>query len=140
MKDKILHSLSKLDVANDDHWTTDGLPRLDIVNEIVGEAVTRADISEHAGAFTRKNSVIVEADVEADVGVNKDLSNEELCEQELCEARKYMGEAQERLRKANASMDVIIRKREDEAAGRTTANDIKAYQKSEQLKRIKSIR
>lgn len=49
--DQILEALSKLDPANNDHWTQDGSPRLGAV----GEGVTRKDIIDVAPLFNRKS-------------------------------------------------------------------------------------
>lgn len=37
-------ALSKLDSDNDDHWTQEGLPRLDVLKTMTGQSVTRSDI------------------------------------------------------------------------------------------------
>lgn len=59
MKEKILDALKKLDPANEDHWTSDGLPRLDVVNtHMEGAQVTRQQITEVAKGFTQKNPTL----------------------------------------------------------------------------------
>jgi hypothetical protein len=51
---KILEALSKLDVNNSNHWTADGLPRLDTVKMLAGDqALTREAISLAAPGFSR---------------------------------------------------------------------------------------
>jgi hypothetical protein len=40
----ITEALHKLDPANDSHWTTDGLPVLDVVSKLVGKTVTRDEL------------------------------------------------------------------------------------------------
>lgn len=57
-------------------------------------------------------------------------------EAELDAARIALHKAQERLKEATTAMDVVIRKREQEAASYTSAHAIKAYQKSQQAQRI----
>lgn len=47
-------ALKALDPANDDHWTSDGLPRVDVITGLVGQAVTRADITGLAPGLTRE--------------------------------------------------------------------------------------
>lgn len=42
----IREALKGLDPANDDHWTSDGLPRVDVVAEAVGAPVTRKQITD----------------------------------------------------------------------------------------------
>lgn len=57
MKDKILEALSQLDPLNDDHWTTDGAPRMDAIEAIVGDkSITRKDIVNAAPDFNREKA------------------------------------------------------------------------------------
>jgi hypothetical protein len=58
MSSKLLEALRKLDTTNDDHWTQDGLPRLDVLKTMTGENVTRSDIANVAKSFNRFNAVI----------------------------------------------------------------------------------
>lgn len=53
---KLLDVLKGLDVDNVNHWTSDGQPRLDVIKELVGEDISRADIKEIAPKFCRKNT------------------------------------------------------------------------------------
>ena len=48
-------ALAKLDTANNDHWTSDGAPRLEAVNKHLPAPVTRKDLNELAPSFTRDN-------------------------------------------------------------------------------------
>lgn len=72
--DDIKAALAKLDPANDEHWTTDGLPRLDAVEAMVGSAVSRKDITNAAPEFTRgvAQSVVDEARDEETAGPTDD--------------------------------------------------------------------
>ncbi len=49
LKDALL-SLQK---DNDDHWTSDGAPRLDVLKELVGHDVTREDVTNEMPEFNR---------------------------------------------------------------------------------------
>jgi hypothetical protein len=54
MQEKILEVLRKMDVANDNHWTADGQPRLDTVKMLAGNpAITRELVEAAAPGFTR---------------------------------------------------------------------------------------
>lgn len=56
MSEKIQEALSKLDVANDNHWTADGLPRLDTVKMFANDpAITRDALT---AAFPDRKSVV----------------------------------------------------------------------------------
>lgn len=60
MKD-LRTALTELDVENDNHWTTEGLPKLDVLKFIMGVGnVSRADVDAVAPVFTRTNLVIPE--------------------------------------------------------------------------------
>lgn len=56
LKTAIIAALGSLDVDNDEHWTTDGLPRMDTIEDIVKQDLTRADITAAAKGFNRKNT------------------------------------------------------------------------------------
>lgn len=166
MLDKIKEALAKLDVNNDDHWTGDGLPRLDVMKDLLGEAVTRADVTSAVKGFSRKTPEALNPEPTIDEGNNPESTgsgevvvdegevvaesetveeveevsdNEEaLIEKELEEATKVLQAAQKRHRDAVAAMDVVIAQREAKAAGRTTAHDIKEYQKSQAMQRARA--
>lgn len=57
-KQKLIEALKKLDSANDNHWTTDGKPKVDTVKFLAGGTVTREDIDAVAPDFTRDNRVV----------------------------------------------------------------------------------
>lgn len=53
-QDRVLAAVKSLDPSNDEHWTTDGRPRVDVVAEMAGmPQLTRADIVEVAPDFKR---------------------------------------------------------------------------------------
>ena len=55
--DKVIESLKKLDVNNDNHWTADGLPRLDTIRMIAADAsLTREKLDAIAPGFNRANA------------------------------------------------------------------------------------
>lgn len=59
MKEKIIETLLKLDPTNDNQWTQDGLPKVDVLKFLSGgETWTRDQISEAAPGFTRSNPII----------------------------------------------------------------------------------
>jgi len=49
----IADAVGKLDPANDEHWTEDGLPRVDAVTKLVGRPVVRREVTEAAPKATR---------------------------------------------------------------------------------------
>lgn len=53
---KLDEALAKLDAKNDEHWTADGLPRMDVVHELTGDSnLTRADLNKRAAKFNRES-------------------------------------------------------------------------------------
>lgn len=55
---KIREALSQLDVANDNHWTADGLPRLDTVKMLAADqSITREHVNAALPGFTRSGVV-----------------------------------------------------------------------------------
>lgn len=54
MKEKIAAALAKLDVANDNHWTAEGLPRVETVRMLASDpSIQRETISTEFPDFTR---------------------------------------------------------------------------------------
>lgn len=78
----IIEALSALDPAEADDWTKDGLPKTEAVSDLVGEPVTRAQITEAAPNFTKDNPVLEvtspEPEVPAEPGTDpEDASNDD---------------------------------------------------------------
>jgi len=65
MKEALIHALKALDTGNDDHWTADGLPKIEALGL---EGIKRKDVTEVAPQFNRAHPVI---DVPADVAEKK---------------------------------------------------------------------
>jgi hypothetical protein len=49
-------ALKTLDPANDEHWTSGGLPRMETLEALVGKELTRADVEEAAPDLKRSNA------------------------------------------------------------------------------------
>lgn len=49
----IEQAISQLDPANDEHYTMDGDPRVDVVSEMVGKSVSRQEITAAAPMYSR---------------------------------------------------------------------------------------
>lgn len=52
----IRDALGMLDTIDDEVWTSDGLPKIDAVKDLLGRPVTRQEIVDAAPKFTRQNS------------------------------------------------------------------------------------
>lgn len=51
-------ALKGLDVSDDNAWTADGLPRVEVVSRLIGEPITRGDLSKAFPGFTRTSPVL----------------------------------------------------------------------------------
>lgn len=60
----MLKALAKLDPSNDDHWTADGAPRIEVVENYLEAKTSRKEIIAAAPTFTRE---IAAADVQPTV-------------------------------------------------------------------------
>ena len=153
---KILEALSKLDVANDNHWTGDGLPRIDTVRMLASNpGIGRDDITKEAPDFSRQNAVIptsaptvikaVEPAVAApqkvateEVVVEQVEKPEDLDEQiavlreKLEEANQYLSKATEYRAKVQNELDDLINLKESSTGGQCTMTAIQCYLKSQQ--------
>jgi hypothetical protein len=59
MSEKIVGALRQLDAGNDNHWTEDGLPRLDTVKLMAGDQkITREQCTAAAPGFSRATPTI----------------------------------------------------------------------------------
>src|SRR3954462_11774402 len=58
MFEKILSALKQLDPVKDEHWTSDGAPRIDVIKQLTGEmSITRESIVAVAPTFNRTSAV-----------------------------------------------------------------------------------
>ena len=58
----IKEALASLDALDDEQWTQDGAPKTDVVSELVGHKVSRAEIIDAAPKFSRENMVVEDDD------------------------------------------------------------------------------
>lgn len=121
----IRDALARLDPATDDHWTTDGLPRLDVLRTFLGADASRADVTKAAPEFSRANLALPEAPA-AQEAVQESL--EEVPLEELQEALSAAVAAREK-----AALDIVriqdaigAAAQKAEAEG-TVENPIQAY-------------
>lgn len=74
-------SLDKLDPANEEHWTSDGLPRLDVLKKMSGNVnLTRKQVTDADPSFTRASVLeaekVEEATDEAKLEIVADILEE----------------------------------------------------------------
>jgi hypothetical protein len=154
MSEKIKAALTALDPKNDAHWTTDGLPRLDVMKELLGENVTREALSSVAKGFTRTSPVIETpapwapaapiATPEVATAKLGDATTEEadaaeaaesLVLEELEEAKKVHEKSRLRLQLALKAYDTIVDHKEQDAKSSGGMTDIQLFQKAQAKER-----
>jgi hypothetical protein len=155
MSNSLIEVLKSLDPMDDDHWTGDGLPRLDVLKSRFGGVVTRDEINESFPGFSRTKAseqvdpgngeanLPVEGDTLEEVVLDKNgdgvVSELEQAQADTEAARKSMDEAAEILKAKNEALDKIVVK----SAGNqkiSQAENIKAFQASQNLQRAKAAK
>ena len=68
---ELKEAIASLDPRNDDHWTEQGLPRMEVIKELTGSHFSRKEITEAAPLVTRERllageSTAVNQDPDAD--------------------------------------------------------------------------
>ena len=64
----IKEALMSMDALDDEQWTGDGAPKVDVVSEVVGEKVTRQQILDLAPEFSQSNMVIASEEEQPEGG------------------------------------------------------------------------
>jgi len=143
MKEKIIEALKQLDLENDDHFTNDGSPRIDVVVELSGvKGLKRGDITGAAPAFSRDNPVFEitdekedEVTVEEETEDGDDLQALEIkaqkAEDVLKEAQAKALEAEKAVLEAQRARDAIIEAREAERPVHENQQNIMNYLESQ---------
>jgi hypothetical protein len=119
-QEDIIKALIQLDSGNDEHWTDDGLPRVDIVQKLLKDPdVRRKDINDAKPGFSRAvpgqttepedvlpgEPETFEPTAEAEKDDTSFLDDNELDQEELqALMRKRCTQAEERLAKARAAV------------------------------------
>lgn len=149
---KIKDALAKLDPQNDNHWTSDGLPRIDTIRMFASDpSISRELITAEAPDFSRSNPVI--PGMEAVAAVVTDSSDtadnvvsgegsiltaaeydEKIAEAQakLQDAINILNAAQGDVNEAQNELDAIINEKYDVGVGDTNADIIQGYLASQQ--------
>ena len=81
----IKEALASLDALDDEQWTQDGAPKTDVVSELVGHKVSRAEIIEAAPKFSREN-MVVEDETDGDEKETETETEETVLDNSVLEA------------------------------------------------------
>jgi hypothetical protein len=150
----ILQALKLLKTEDDGHWTADGLPRLDVIGDIVqNKALTRDDVTRAAPTFTRDNPTtkvtkapqeqsilnipdsITPGETQPEVVVVdlEQLENElEIAKKELEEIQLIIDEAQKNYMTIKQKIDALIESRENNKDPYANQKAITEYLKTQQ--------
>lgn len=115
----ITEALALLDHENDDHWTTEGLPRMDAIVDLTGDAsIKRKDVTDAAPEFNRESAAAVAEELDEDVDetveeeeereLDEDETEEEEPEDELVESDDDASEEHEQEEEAALGEGVSI--------------------------------
>lgn len=159
MNEKIVAALKQLDVANDAHWTGDGLPKLENVRMLAGDfALSREAVTNALPGFSRATPNVVQPApvkltpivplggsnatpaTDSDAGGSTSQTQSEGAQAKLAEALEA---AKQRLSvasaakaktdqehaKATAEVDALITKLEESGTGETFQTQFAAYKK-----------
>jgi len=132
---KILEALSKLDTNNDNHWTADGLPRIETVRMLSGDqSITREQITAEAPDFSRSLAVVPGAEVanqepavESATEVVDYSEAIEKAQAEVARLTEIRNEVDSALAKATKNLDDLIDLQNAEGPVETTDTAIQGY-------------
>lgn len=143
---KVVEALGKLDPSNDNHWTSDGLPRIDTVRMFAGnQALTREAITAAIPNFSRQiaaaamgKPLVAQATAPVDEAAPvvaapvvsekpKSSSNLEEAQAKLQAALTARNEANAKVQEAQDAVDVIINEQYAHGAQDETAVAIRGY-------------
>lgn len=149
MSAKLYKALADLDPENDDHWTDEGLPRLDVLSDFVGQPVTRVQVKEATKNFTRAHPTL-EDNYKEIRGIQENLDEEseekEFSPKSLEKAKDKLGKVRDKLN--DAQRDFMAAQREVDAeilrfevhnmGSRPAADNVRRYQQSQAEQRNSS--
>lgn len=141
----LLDALKKLNPEDNNDWTDEGLPRLDVVNALYGRNVTRAELKKAAPGFSRHNFHVIPAKDSLEVlepgpEVEGPATYQDLLKAydiKLNEAIKATTDANADLRKIRVERLQFIANNAPKPL--TQAQRVKAIQKSQFESRVRSV-
>lgn len=149
MSERIIAALKALDASNPNHWTAEGLPRLETIRILMGDqTISRADISSCAPAFTRENPVVGDVVVAPTIVVGETTGLPEInqeaeatpapvepsledllaqCKRRQEEVQKVIDDNQRELDNLNAEHDRLVSKIENQTKAVKQAANVQSY-------------
>lgn len=144
MKEKLETVLGSLDPENDDHWTGDGSPKLDILSSLIGERVTRALVTkefplynrEYAAAHAKEMAGSVPDEPKPEPEENALFVAVDDAEEILLGARHVVDVAAKNLTKAQENYEAALKARDDAYPPLTNSQNIRDFLDEQQKQRI----
>lgn len=153
----IIDALAQLDPENDGQWTKDGLPAMDTLQVIMGQDITRQQVTDAAPRFTRTNPdlsgaaqsagddapqpVVTQTDEEAEGPSDLAAQLAELQEQ-IQTTQKYLEDGKRHLQTLYQQETALIEALHEAGEVETTQQHISAYlqaQKAQLAARAESV-
>ena len=153
MKEQIIEALRMLDTSDDENWTADGAPLMSKIEDLVGQDVTRDQVTEAAPGFSRGNPILPgekpepgenlngtpEAGATNSTSEDNNESADAMDKNELEKIKATLDKQQDEiakgLAKVNKQLDSIARKEAVENDSVAQAENFQRYLKGEQVKR-----
>lgn len=144
-KKQLGDALETLNPENDNHWTTDGAPKLEALETIMGEKVKRADVTKMFPLFTREvsqdNAAIAKVEVVEAPVVETDVGDAlhdavDLAEEALNLARKNLDSATISLGITQEHYANALKARDDAYPPLTNTENIREFLDEQHRQRI----
>lgn len=138
--DAITEALQSLDPATDSHWTKAGLPSVDVVSDLVGAKVTRAQIEEVAPGFVRPEGAGGKAEEPSYEDRLAELDAAMAAKQEeILQLHRDVGAAKKRIEQLTEERRALREERQSLRTPEVRALEYKRYLASVQEQRRKRV-
>ncbi len=133
----LLEALDKLDPGLEDHWTQAGLPKLEVLQNFIGEVVTREDIEEASPGFKRDSVDLNDIGLEKEeIAINKLKEEIKSKDHSINKKREEIILLNKQIEMEGRELEKIKNKLELLYPGGTNQENIKNYIKSQNEIRI----
>ncbi len=143
MREKLEVALRSLDPDNNDHWTSDGSPKLDVLTSIIGDRVTRALVTKEFPLYNREyadRQDDPEPKLQTSLGPEPEENDlfqaVDDAEKTLLDARRLVDEAEKYLTDAQENYGVVLKARDDAYPPLSNTQNIRDYLDEQQRQRI----
>lgn len=150
MNEQLIKALAELDPANDEHWTRDGLPRVDAVAALSGlTGLKRGDLEAAAPGFSRESPQFAEigagngqtspSELDTDSQISAWQARRDDLKRQIAESRREREAAHRRELEMQAELDQLTLKIESAVPAPKPQEIIQTYIKSENELRAQRV-